>query len=69
MYTTKNIPISIPSKQYESKEEVTSYLKRNSRSFDCKMDKNAFDPTKFSPPNPWLQKLENRIQQYYQINK
>ena len=67
MYTTKNI--SIPTKKENAKEEVTSYLKRNSLSFDCKMDKNAFDPTKNSPPNPWLQKLENRIQQNYQINK
>ncbi len=67
MYTTKNV--SIPSKQYEPKDEVTTYLKRNSLSFECKMDKNVFDPTKNSPPNPWLQKLENRIQNYYQINK
>ena len=67
MYTTKNI--SIPTKKENTEEEVTTYLKRNSLSFDCKMDKNAFDPTKNSPPNPWLQKLENRIQQYYQINK
>ena len=61
MYTTKNI--SIPTKKENTKEEVTTYLKRNSLSFDCKMDKNAFDPTKNSPPNPWLQKLENRILQ------
>ena len=68
MYTTKNIVI--PTKQEDtSKKEVATYLKRNSLSFDCKMDKNVFDPTKNSPPNPWLQKLENRIQQYYQINK
>ena len=67
MYTAKNI--SIPNKQEEAKQEITTYLKRNSLSFDCKMDKNAFDPNKNSPPNPWLQKLENRIQQYYQTNK
>lgn len=67
MYTTKNI--CIPRKQDDHKEEVSNYLKRNSLSFECKMDKNAFDPTKNSPPNPWLQKLENRIQQYYHINK
>ena len=37
MYTTKNI--SIPTKKENTKEEVTTYLKRNSLSFDCKMDK------------------------------
>lgn len=67
MYTTKTV--SIPSKQHDPKEEVATYLKRNSLSFECKMDKNVFDPTKNSPPNPWLLKLENRIQNYYQINK
>lgn len=47
------------------KEEVKSYLKRNSLSFESRLDINAFDPSKNSPPNPWLAKLENRIQKYY----
>ena len=62
-------PVPIPIKQnIDHKQEVTNYLKRNSLSFDSKLDKNAFHPTKNSPPNPWLLKLESRIQQYYQIN-
>jgi hypothetical protein len=70
MFTSaKSVSISIPIKSnIEDKEEVATYLKRNSLSFDSKLDNNAFDPTKNSPPNPWLIKLENRIQQYYQIN-
>ncbi len=63
---TNSKSISIPI--IDHKNEVSNYLKRNSLSFDSKLDKNAFDPTKNSPPNPWLIKLENRIQQYYQIN-
>ena len=35
------------------------------KSFECKMDVNTFDPTKHSPPNPWLQKLQSRIEEYY----
>ncbi len=67
--STKNVSTAIPIKpSIDHKEEVATYLKRNSLSFDSKLDKNAFDPTKNSPPNPWLIKLESRIQQYYQIN-
>ena len=40
MYTTKNI--CIPTKQDDHKQEISNYLKRNSLSFECKMDKNAF---------------------------
>tara|TARA_B100001758_G_C18416996_1_gene621047 strand:- start:4252 stop:4458 length:207 start_codon:yes stop_codon:yes gene_type:complete len=65
--SSKNINIIQPTS--EEKHEIDNYLKRNTLSFECKMDKNAFDPTKNSPPNPWLQKLENRIQQYYQVNQ
>ena len=65
--SSKNINIIQP--KSEEKHEIANYLKRNTLSFECKMDKNAFDPTKNSPPNPWLQKLENRIQQYYQVNQ
>lgn len=50
------------------KEEVNNYLKRNSISFERRLDINAFDPSKNSPPNPWLAKLENRIQNYYKTN-
>ena len=70
MYNNNTNSIPIPSKQYiDTKKEVNTYMKRNSLSFDSKLDTNAFDPTKNSPPNPWLQKLENRIQEYYYINK
>ena len=65
--SSKNI--NIIQSTSEEKHEIDNYLKRNTLSFECKMDKNAFDPTKNSPPNPWLQKLENRIQQYYQVNQ
>ena len=65
--STKPVPIPIKSTN-DHKQEVASYLKRNSLSFDSKLDKNAFDPTKNSPPNPWLVKLESRIQNYYQVN-
>ena len=66
---TNNIPIPSKNQDIDSKKEVSNYMKRNSLSFDSKLDTNAFDPTKNSPPNPWLQKLENRIQQYYYVNK
>tara|TARA_X000001036_G_C20662184_1_gene799351 strand:+ start:106 stop:318 length:213 start_codon:yes stop_codon:yes gene_type:complete len=70
MYNNNTNCIPIPSKQYiDTKKEVNNYMKRNSLSFDSKLDTNAFDPTKNSPPNPWLQKLESRIQEYYYINK
>ena len=36
---------------------------------ECKMDINTFDPTKHSPPNPWIQKLESRINEYYNIQE
>ena len=65
--SSKNI--NIPTKQNDPKKEVSNYLKRNTFSFESKLDTHTFDPTKNSPPNPWLQKLENRIQQYYYINQ
>ena len=34
-------------------------------SFESKIDSNMFDPTKHSPPNEWLQKLQSRINVYY----
>lgn len=34
-------------------------------SFESKIDSNMFDPTKNSPPNEWLQKLQSRIDEYY----
>ena len=55
-----------------TKSKIGKYLPGTKiivRKYDkSKLDKNAFDPTKNSPPNPWLVKLENRIQNYYQIN-
>jgi len=35
------------------------------KTIEWKLDVNTFDPSKNSPPNQWLQKLEARVQEYY----
>ena len=65
MYNSKNSKPQPIQQTIAPKEEVNTYLKRNSISFESRLDINAFDPSKNSPPNPWLAKLENRIQNYY----
>ena len=64
--TTTSVPIPISKNNitYNSKP-IYNTLKRNPVSFECKLDNNIFDPSKNSPPNPWLQKLESRIKDYY----
>ena len=66
-HSTTSIPIPSSTSEYNYKSNKTNNntLKRNSLSFDCKLDNNIFDPSKHSPPNPWLQKLESRIKEYY----
>ena len=41
--SSKNI--NIPTKHEDPKKEITNYLKRNTLSFESKLDKNEFDPT------------------------
>ena len=55
--------IKIPTTKTYTKETIDPIIKNQ----ECKMDINVFDPTKHSPPNPWIQKLESRIQEYYKI--
>lgn len=36
---------------------------------DYKLDFNKFDPSKFSPPDNWKNRLKTRLQNYDDINK
>lgn len=64
--TTNSMPIPISKHNINTTYKSSSNtIKRNPLSFECKLDNNIFDPSKNSPPNPWLQKLENRIKDYY----
>lgn len=54
----KSIPINIPiiSKNNDSYQEEYS------------LNSNIFDPSKFSPPSQWKQRLEMRIKSYESLN-
>ena len=60
-----SIPIPINNSNYKTNKPYNNTIKRNPISFECKLDHNIFDPSKNSPPNPWIQKLETRIKEYY----
>lgn len=36
---------------------------------DYKLDFNKFDPSKFSPPDNWKNRLKSRLKKYDNINK
>ena len=57
-------------RRWLSIEAATGNLPKTN-SFESKIDSNMFDPTKNSPPNEWLQKLQSRIDEYYnkELNK
>ena len=57
MTKSKNIPIP-------SKKTSNSYT-----NYESKLDVNTFDPSKNSPPNEWLEKLQLRINGYYTIQE
>ena len=66
--SSQTIPIPMTKRtiSYENfSNEIKTAVVNNER--DCKLDANIFDPTKGSPPNPWILKLENRINNYYTI--
>ena len=52
---TKPIPI----KKTQSRPDLTSF------SSECSLKQNFFDPTKSSPPDSFMEKLELRMQHYY----
>ena len=37
---------------------------QTTKSFESKLDNNSFDPSKFSPPNDFMNKLMNRMSNY-----
>ena len=51
--------IAIPSRQAFAATEVSM------RDPDCKLEENSFNPSKDSPPNEFLAKLNIRYSKYY----
>jgi hypothetical protein len=45
-------------------EELKEIPLQTTKSFESKLDNNSFDPSKFSPPNDFMNKLMNRMSNY-----
>jgi len=45
-------------------EEYETIPLVNTKSFESKLDNSSFDPSKFSPPNDFMNKLKERMSCY-----
>lgn len=49
-------------------EELKAIPLESVKSFESKLDNNSFDPSKFSPPNDFMNKLITRINSYERMS-
>jgi hypothetical protein len=56
------------SKNIQIKKNLSTPNKINSPKSEYSMNQNLFDPSKSSPPNDFMKKLEKRINIYSNIN-
>lgn len=65
MISTNNYVIRERSEPIPIKQNLTTSMKINSPKGEYSLKQNFFDPTKSSPPNEFMIKLQMRMNKYY----